>query len=87
MKTTVEIDDPLFIAAKKRAAELRVPMRVLIERGLRQQLSGTQKFMSLRDGSSTAGSLPPEVEFLRGLLKGSKVDESDYKKHLEEKYL
>ena len=38
MKTTVEIDDPLFVAAKKHAAELHVPMRVLIERGLRQQI-------------------------------------------------
>ena len=39
MKTTVEIPDDLFIAAKKRAAELREPLRALIERGLRAELA------------------------------------------------
>jgi hypothetical protein len=39
MKTTVEIPDELFIAAKKRAAELREPLRALIERGLRAELA------------------------------------------------
>jgi hypothetical protein len=38
MKTTVDIDDELLIAAKKRAAELRRPLRRLIEDGLREQL-------------------------------------------------
>lgn len=38
MKTTVDIDDELLIAAKKRAAELRRPLRALIEDGLREQL-------------------------------------------------
>lgn len=39
MKTTIEIPDGLFIAAKKRAAELRCTLRTLIERGLRHELS------------------------------------------------
>lgn len=38
MKTTVDLPDDLFIAAKKRAAELRQPLRALIERGLRAEL-------------------------------------------------
>ena len=38
MKTTVELPEDLFIAAKKRAAELRQPLRALIERGLRAEL-------------------------------------------------
>jgi hypothetical protein len=38
MKTTVELPDDLLIAAKKRAAELRRPLRALIEAGLREQL-------------------------------------------------
>ena len=38
MKTTVEIPDKLLIAAKKRAAELRKPLRALIESGLRREL-------------------------------------------------
>lgn len=39
MKTTVELPDDLLISAKKRAAELRCSLRVLIERGLRRELS------------------------------------------------
>jgi hypothetical protein len=39
MKTTVELPDELLIAAKKRAAELRCSLRVLIERGLRHELA------------------------------------------------
>ena len=42
MKATVEIPDELFIAAKKRAAELRRPLRSLIERGLRAELGRSQ---------------------------------------------
>lgn len=38
MKATVELPDDLVVAAKKRAAELRRPLRVLIERGLRAEL-------------------------------------------------
>jgi hypothetical protein len=43
MKTTVELPDELFVAAKKRAAELRCTLRVLIERGLRHELSDTKR--------------------------------------------
>lgn len=39
MKTTVELPDELVIEAKKRAAELRQPLRVLIEKGLRAELA------------------------------------------------
>ncbi len=38
MKTTVELPDELLIEAKKRAAELRVPLRQLLEEGLRARL-------------------------------------------------
>jgi hypothetical protein len=39
MKTTIELPDDLLIAAKKRAAELRRPMRSLVEEGLRARLA------------------------------------------------
>jgi hypothetical protein len=39
MKTTIELPDELLIAAKKRAAELRRPLRSLIEEGLRSRLT------------------------------------------------
>jgi hypothetical protein len=38
VKTTVDLPDELAIAAKKRAAELRKPLRELIIAGLRSQL-------------------------------------------------
>ncbi len=38
MKTTVDLPDDLLVAAKKRAAEQRITLRELLERGLRSQL-------------------------------------------------
>lgn len=38
MKTTIELPDQLLIAAKKKAAEMRLPLRALIEDGLRARL-------------------------------------------------
>jgi hypothetical protein len=43
MKTTIELPDELLIAAKKRAADLRKPLKALIEAGLRSQLEGPAK--------------------------------------------
>ena len=40
MKTTVDLPDALLIEAKKRAAELRRPLRELIAEGLRAVLRG-----------------------------------------------
>jgi hypothetical protein len=34
-----------------------------------------------------AETLPPTVRSLRGVLKGRQIDEQDYKKYLEEKFL
>ena len=38
MKTTIELPDELFVAAKKRAAEQRRPLRDLVASGLRTQI-------------------------------------------------
>jgi hypothetical protein len=38
MKTTVDLPDALFVAAKKRAADERRPLRDLVAAGLRAQL-------------------------------------------------
>jgi hypothetical protein len=38
MKTTIELPDALFVAAKKRAADERRPLRDLVAQGLRAQL-------------------------------------------------
>lgn len=66
MKTTVELPDDLFIAAKKRAAELRQPLRALIERGLRAELGRSAgrhlaKPRKLR-WVTVAGGLPAGVD-------------------------
>lgn len=66
MKTTVDLPDDLFIAAKKRAAELREPLRALIERGLRAELGRgagrrTTKPRTVR-WVTVAGGLPAGVD-------------------------
>ena len=38
MKTTIELPDDLFVAAKRRAAEDRSTLRAIVERGLRAHL-------------------------------------------------
>ena len=43
VKATVELPEDLMIAAKKRAAELRRPLRELVESGLRYELHRTRK--------------------------------------------
>ena len=65
MKTTVDLPDDLVIAAKKRAAELREPLRALIERGVRTELG---RAAGRRAGEprtirwvTVAGGLPPGV--------------------------
>jgi hypothetical protein len=67
MKTTVELPDELLIAAKKRAAELRRPLRALIERGLRRELevgASPQPSMPRRKLKwvTVNGGLPPGVD-------------------------
>ncbi len=39
-KTTIEIADELFVAAKRHAAGHRTTLRTLVERGLRAELRG-----------------------------------------------
>jgi hypothetical protein len=66
MKTTIELPDELLTAAKKRAAELRRPLRQLVEDGLRQQLvadrggkrNGGKKFRWI----VSKGGLPPGMD-------------------------
>jgi hypothetical protein len=41
-KTTIEIADELFVAAKRYAAGQRTTLRTLIERGLRSELRGAR---------------------------------------------
>lgn len=66
MKTTIELSDHLLIAAKKRAAELRRPLRQLVEDGLRQQLAAPRHGKARRRKKFrwivARGGLPPGVD-------------------------
>jgi hypothetical protein len=68
MKTTVDLPDDLLVRAKKRAAETRTPLRVLIERGLRRELAaggpGRDSGRAQRKirWVTVAGGLPPGVD-------------------------
>ena len=66
MKITVDLPDDLFIAAKKRAAELRQPLRALIERGLRAELGRGARRPKVQPRTirwvTVAGGLPSRVD-------------------------
>ena len=68
MKTTIELPEDLFVAAKKEAAERRVTLKVLVESGLRRELAagrvsgvGSGKRRRVR-WVTVAGGLPPGVD-------------------------
>jgi hypothetical protein len=66
MKTTVELPDDLLIEAKKRAAELRVPLRQLLEEGLRERLRRKKGSRGAKKNHihwiTVAGGLPPGLD-------------------------
>jgi hypothetical protein len=67
MKTTVDLPDDLLIRAKKRAAETRTSLRLLIERGLRRELAASALAGSHRSARkilwiTADGGLPPGLD-------------------------
>ena len=67
MKTTIELPDDLFIAAKRRAAEERSTLRAIVERGLRAQLrrpraARTRAARSAIRWVTVDGGLPPGLD-------------------------
>lgn len=63
MKTTVEIADALFEAARRRAAERGTTLRALVEEGLRAVVESEVRAapFRLRDGSVGGNGLQPDV--------------------------
>lgn len=64
MKTTLDLPDDLFVAAKKRAAEERTTLRAIVERGLRSQL-GPKRALPKRAALrwvTVDGGLPPGMD-------------------------
>jgi hypothetical protein len=64
MKTTLEIADGLLTQAKREARRRGIPLRRLVEEGLRQVLKNEKpkKPFKLKDGSVGGGWLRPELE-------------------------
>ena len=65
MKTTIELPDELFVAAKKRAAELRCSLKTLIERGLRHELRQPRRAAPKRRRIrwvTVRGGVPPGMD-------------------------
>lgn len=65
MKTTIDLPDDLLIAAKKKAAELRLPLRALIEDGLRARMTFQDRQAKRRRRIrwiTVPGGLPPGLD-------------------------
>ena len=65
MKTTIEVSDELFVAAKKRAADERRPLRDLIASGLRavlQRPAGRHRKAAAIKWVTVKGGLPKGMD-------------------------
>jgi hypothetical protein len=65
MKTTLDLPDEIFVAAKKRAADERRPLRDLVARSLRAELAGTVKKRRQAGAIvwvTVRGGLPPDLD-------------------------
>mgnify|MGYP003423038299 CR=1 FL=1 len=69
IKTTIDLPDELFVAAKREAAERRTTLRTLVERGLRAELSAGRKATPAKARAAAKiawvtvdGGLPPGVD-------------------------
>jgi hypothetical protein len=74
-KLTLRLDDRLIASAKRHSAESGKSVSQLVA-----------DFFALIDAQDRDVDITPRVRSLRGVLAGSGVDESDYRRHLEEKY-
>ena len=74
-KLTLRLDDTLIASAKRHAAESGKSVSRLVS-----------DFFALIDAQDRDVAITPRVRSLRGVLAGSGLDESDYRRHLEEKY-
>jgi len=74
-KLTLRLDDKLIASAKRHSAESGKSISQLVA-----------DFFALIDAQDRDVTVTPRVRSLRGVLAGSGLDESDYRRHLEEKY-
>ena len=76
-KLTLRLDDKLILRAKKSAKKRGKSVSQLV----------ADYFQGLENLRNIENELTPIVQSLKGILKDSRIDEKDYKRHLEEKYL
>lgn len=76
-KLTLRMEDALIETAKAEASR----------RGKSVSRMVGDFFTSLKTTRSDRHDLPPLTASLVGLVKGRRISEADYKKHLREKYL
>lgn len=74
-KLTLRLDDKLIASAKRHSAESGKSVSQLVA-----------DFFALIDAQDRDFDITPRVRSLRGVLAGSGLEESDYRRHLEEKY-
>ena len=75
-KLTLRLDDTLISSAKRHSAESGRSISQLVA-----------DFFALIEIEAGEVVTTPRVRSLRGVLAGSGLDASDYRRHLEEKYL
>jgi hypothetical protein len=77
-KLTLRLDDSLIKRAKKRAKQKGTSISKMVA-----------DFFSLieTEPESTGPDLPPVTSSMVGILKKSDIQEEDYKRYLEDKYL
>ncbi len=76
-KLTLRMDERVIVKAKSEARR----------RGKSVSRMVADFFDSLDDRRARRAGVPPITKSLLGALKGRRVSERDYKRHLEEKYL
>ena len=77
-KLTLRLEDSLIKRAKKRAKQKGISLSQMVADYFK--LIDTKHISSKRE-------LPPITASLAGILKNTDIQEKDYKKHLEDKYL
>jgi len=77
-KLTLRMDDNLIESAKEYSAQTGKSVSRIV----------ADLFEIIKNEKINRGeTLTPTVRSLKGILKGKQIDEKDYKKYLEEKYL
>ncbi len=77
-KLTLRLEDDLIDFAKEYSAKTGKSVSRIV----------ANLFESMKnEETEEINDLSPTVNSLKGILKGKEIDKTDYKKHLEEKYL